>query len=155
MLLKPAFATCPVCVVTVGSGLWIAEKLGVDDLIASLWIGALTAALAIVFADNFKKIKLPYPRVSWSVFSYIFLLLFLQSQGKLNNPCSQIWGVCKILLGTTLGMIVFWLGVLIDQKLREKNNQKVFFPFQKVVVPVSTVLLTSFIFYLLIYGGAR
>lgn len=150
IFVKTAFATCPVCVVAVGGGLWIAERLGIDDLIASIWIGALITASAIALAGKFKKIKLPRPEISWSIISYLLALGTLQVQGTLNSPYCKIWGVCKILLGITIGTVVFWLGVLLDKWLRTKNNNKVFFPFQKVVLPMVFVLLASLVFYLLI-----
>lgn len=147
---KPVYATCPVCVVTVGGGLWIAEKLGIDALVVSIWIGALTTAFAIALAGKFKKIKLPRPEISWSVIFYFLTLATLQLQGKLNNPYCKIWGVCKIWLGVTVGTVVFWLGVLLDKWLRTENNDKVFFPFQKVVMPIFTTLLASLVLYLLV-----
>ncbi len=150
MLAKPAFATCPVCLVAVGSGLWLAEWLGVDDLIAALWIGALSTALAFWFAKQFKLIKLPYPEISWSLISYLSVLAFFQAQGKLWRPYCQIWGICKLFLGVTLGMLVFWLGVFLDRQLRRLNQGSVFFPFQKVVLPVVAVVITSLIFQLIL-----
>lgn len=150
IFVKPVLAICPVCVVTVGSGLWIAEKLGVDDLIVAIWIGALVTATAVVLADKFRWLRLPKPEISWSVIFYFLTLGTLQIQGKLNNPYCKVWGVCKIWLGITIGTTVFWLGVLADRLLRTKNNNKVLFPFQKVVLPVVSVLLTSLIFYLLV-----
>jgi len=59
ILIKPVFATCPVCVITVGGGLWLAKRLGVDDLIAAIWIGSLTTAFAVALSDKWKMIKLP------------------------------------------------------------------------------------------------
>lgn len=150
IFVKPVFATCPVCVVAVGGGLWLAERLGIDDLVVSIWIGALVTAFAIVLAGKFKKIKPPQPEVSWSVIFYFLTLATLQLEGKLNNPDCKIWGVCKIWLGVTVGTFVFWLGVLLDRFLRTKNEGKVFFPFQKVVLPVAAVLLASLIFYFLV-----
>lgn len=150
ILVKSVFAVCPVCVVAVGGGLWLAERLGIDDLIVSIWMGALVAALAIVLAGKFKRIKLPQPEVSWSVISYFLTLATLQIQGKLNNPYCKIWGVCKIWLGLSVGMSVFWLGVLLDRYLRTKNDNKVLFPFQKVVFPLLTTLLATLVFYLLV-----
>lgn len=150
MFIRPVYATCPVCIVAVGGGLWIAEKLGVDDLIASIWIGALVTAFAIALAGKWKLIKLPKPKVSWTIIFYALTLLALQINGNLNNPYCKIWGVCKIWLGVTIGTIVFWLGVLLDGGLRTKNNGKVFFPFQKVVTPIFTTLIASLIFYLLV-----
>jgi len=149
-MIKPVFATCPVCVMAVGGGLWIAEKLGVDDLIAAIWIGAFVTAFAIALADKFNKIKLPKPQITWTIVFYLLTLATMQISGKLNNPYCKIWGVCKIWLGITVGTIVFWLGVLLDKLARKKNNGKVFFPFQKVILPVLAVLLTSWLFYLLI-----
>lgn len=150
MFIKPVYATCPVCVLAVGGGLWLAERLGIDDLIVSLWIGALVTAFAIVLAGKFKKIKLPRPEASWSVIFYFLTLATLQLQGKLNNPYCKIWGVCKIWLGVTVGTFVFWLGAVLDRYLRTKNDNKVFFPFQKVVCPLLTTLLATLVFYLLV-----
>ena len=150
IFVKPVFATCPVCVIAVGGGLWLADKLGVDDLIAAIWIGALVTATAIILADKMQLIKLPKPKISWSVIFYFLSLATLQFQGKLNNPNCKIWGVCRIWLGITIGTIVFWCGILIDKWLRTKNNNKGFFPFQKVVLPVATVLITSLVFYYLL-----
>lgn len=150
IFVRSVFATCPVCVVAVGGGLWLAGTLGIDDLIVSIWIGALVTALATVLAGKFKKIKLPQAEVSWSVIFYFLTLATLQLQGKLNNPYCRIFGVCKIWLGITVGTLVFLLGVFLDRFLRTKNEGKVFFPFQKVVLPVVAVLLVSLIFYFLV-----
>jgi len=149
ILIKPVFATCPVCVITVGGGLWLAKRLGVDDLIAAIWIGSLTTAFAVALSDKWKMIKLPKPRINWTIIFYILTLFYLQISGYLNNPYCKIWGVCKIWLGITVGTIFFWVGILIDNFLRTKNNNKVYFSFQKVVIPVAMVLLASLIFYLL------
>ncbi|MCD6225610.1 hypothetical protein J7J95_00810 [bacterium] len=151
ILTKPVFATCPVCVVAVGSGLWLAEKLGVDDLIAAVWIGGFTTALAIVFASKGKKIRLPYPEVSWTFIFYLLTLATLFLQGKLTNPLCQIWGINKIFLGLTLGVVIFWLGVGVDRWLRRfREDKKAFFPFQKVVCPLGAIVLTSWLLHLVI-----
>jgi len=149
IFVKPVFAQCPVCIVTVGGGLWLAKTLGVDDLIASIWIGALTTAFAIMLADKWKLVKLPKPQISWSVIFYLLTLLYLQIGGFFNRPYCKIWGVCEVWLGITIGTVFLWLGVLLDKFLRTKNNGKVFFPFQKVAAPVAMTLLASLIFYLL------
>ena len=52
---KAAFANCPVCIVTVGGGLFIAQRLGIDDLLITLWISAFNTALAFFMADKIKK----------------------------------------------------------------------------------------------------
>jgi len=150
MLAKSAFATCPVCVIAVGSGLFIAEKLGIDDLIAAIWIGGLISAMALVFADKFRLIKLPWPKVSWTIIGYLLTVASLWAQGKLNNPYCKIWGVCKIWLGITIGTLAIWLGAILDKVLRRKNRDRVFFPFQKVVIPLLITLIISLIFYFIV-----
>jgi len=151
IFVKPVQATCPVCVVAVGGGLWLAEKLGIDDLVVSIWIGALITASAVALGPKFKLIKLPKPALSWTIIFYLLSVLTLQIQGKLNSPYCQIWGVCKIWLGITIGTVVLWLGNLLDQFLRTKSETgKAFFPFQKVIIPFVLVLLASLAFYLAI-----
>lgn len=147
---KPVFATCPVCLVAVGGGLAIAEKLGVDDLIASIWIGALVTALAIALGEKFRLIKLPKPKISWTIVFYLIIVATLWIQGKLNNPGCRIWGVCKIWLGATMGTIFLWIGAGLDLFLRKKNQGKAFFPFQKVILPLGSILIISLFFYSLI-----
>jgi len=151
MLVKSVYATCPVCVVAVGGGLWLAQVLGIDDLIASIWIGALTTTLAIAFGPKFRRIKLPFPEFSWTVISYVLTIVYLGLQGTLNNPYCRIWGICKVWLGITIGTIIIWIGYTLDKFLRTKSkNGKAFFPFQKVVIPFALTAVMSLIFYLLI-----
>jgi len=150
ILVKPVLATCPVCVVAVGSGLWLAGKLGVDDLIAAIWIGALTTAIAVALGGKLRRIKLPKPEVSWTIVFYLLTLAVLKIQGKLGHPYCQIWGIDKIFLGLTIGTIVFWAGVITDCWLRTTNNGRAHFPFQKVILPLTAVLLISLIFHLIV-----
>ncbi|MBU4210421.1 hypothetical protein KKC08_04075 [Patescibacteria group bacterium] len=147
IFVKSAYAVCPVCVVAVGSGLLIAEKLGIDDLIAAIWIGAFTTALAITLAPKIKWPKFPKAEIVWTIIFYLLNVAVLQIQGKLNNPYCKIWGVCRIWLGITIGTILIWLGSFLDITLRKLNKGKVFFPFQKVICPLLLVTIVSFIFY--------
>ena len=147
LFVKPVFAACPVCVAALGGGLWIAEKLGVDDLIVSIWIGALVSSTALWFA---KRMKLPKSGVYWVVIFYLLTLGTFYLWGKLSNPSCQIWGFDKIGLGVTLGTVSFGSGILLDFWLRSKNRNRVFFPFQKVVCPLVLVLLTTLLFYFIL-----
>ncbi len=148
LFVKPVFAVCPVCVVAVGSGLALAEALGVDDLLAALWIGALVTSSSFWIADKFKLVKLPYPEISWSCIFYLLTIGALYIDNQLGNPYCRIWGVDKIWLGVTLGTIFFWVGVVADRLIRKTNNGKVYFPFQKVVLPLFLIALPSLILYL-------
>ena len=149
ILTRSVYATCPVCVVTVGGGLWLAEKLGVDDLIAAIWIGALVTALAIAFA-SYKKQK-PFFRspLALTVLFYLATLATLMLSGKIDNlPFCQIWGTNKIILGLTGGTLALWVGAGLDKFLRRYQREgKAFFPFQKVILPFLTTCLLSLISY--------
>ena len=60
-----------------------------------------------------------------------------------------LWGVDKVLLGTVKGAGMFLLGVVIDKWLRTTNNGKVYVYYQKVIIPVFLLSVTSFILYLI------
>jgi len=150
IFIEPAYAVCPVCTIAVGSGLAVAELLGVDDLVAAIWISALIISSSLWMADKFKRIRLPWPKISWSIIFYLITLATLYFQGKVGNPFCRIWGIDKILLGLTIGLVSFLSGVGADQYLRKKNYNKGFFPLQKVVLPLGIILLISLIFQLFI-----
>jgi small-conductance mechanosensitive channel len=61
----------------------------------------------------------------------------------------MIWGIDKLLLGIMLGSATFFAGGIWYYHLKAKNNGHAYFPFQKVVMPVSTLIILSFIFYFL------
>ncbi|HUW22147.1 MAG TPA: hypothetical protein VMW41_05805 [Candidatus Bathyarchaeia archaeon] len=148
IFVKPVLATCPVCMIAVGGGLAMAKMLGVDDLVAAIWIGALVTVSALWLAQKFHKIKLPKPEISWTLIFYLLTVATLYLQGKIGHPSCQLWGLDKILFGLTLGTILIFLGNLLDRWLRSKNQGKVFFPFQKVAIPLAMVVSTSLIFQL-------
>lgn len=65
---------CPACIITIGGGLLVAKKLGVNDVLA---IGLLTILLSLI-ADkllrkiNHGKVFSPYQRI---IISTIFLFI--------------------------------------------------------------------------------
>ena len=149
IFIKPVYATCPVCVVTVGGGLWLAERLGVDDLIAAVWIGALITTLALAFASYKKQRSFFRSPLVLTVLFYLATLFTLMLSGKIDNsPFCQIWGINKIILGLTGGTLALWAGAGLDKFLRRYHREgKAFFPFQKVVLPFLTTFLLSLISY--------
>jgi len=70
---------CPACVITIGGGLLIAKKLGVNDLVL-------------------------------------------------------------------IGLLTVFLSLITDKILRKINHGKVFFPYQKVVIPLAYLLVVILIF---------
>ena len=149
--IKPALAVCPVCVVAVGIGLGISRWLGIDDTITGVWIGGLILASALWLADWIVKKgwKIPYPKALSVVLMYTFTIIPLWIGKTIGHPKNTLWGIDKILLGIIAGSIAFFLSVWIDKKLRKMNNEKVYIYYQKIILPMLLLTLTSFTFYLL------
>jgi len=143
---------CPVCVVAIGAGLGFSRWLGVDDLVSSVWIGA--ALLTIVYwslhwmrKKNWDfKFSGPVVFLAYYIFTFI-PLWFVQIIG---HPLNKVFGIDKIILGSVSGNFVLWLGLKLHAYLKTKNNDKSYFPYQRVAVPMVCLVLNSLIFYLLL-----
>ncbi|PIY69546.1 hypothetical protein COY90_00110 [Candidatus Roizmanbacteria bacterium CG_4_10_14_0_8_um_filter_39_9] len=149
IFIHPAYAQCPVCVVTVGGGLFIAKKLGIDDLLVSIWLSGLNTAIAFWFASSMKR-KMLSSGWLWSFALFVFTLIYLMATKQTGHRGNTFLGVDKIVFGMTLGFIVSLGAVFIDKWVRYKNNGKVRFYYQKVIIPLVFFLVTSGIFSLLI-----
>jgi hypothetical protein len=142
---NPVYAQCPICIVTVGGGMLIAKKLGVDDLLVSIWISALDTAIAFWLASKFKNKFLRNP---W-LLSFIMLaltLFYFQFTNQIGHLSNRLLGIDKIIFGQSLGLLAMFLGNFIYGFTKYKNNGKTLFPYAKVVFPVGLVLIVTFIF---------
>lgn len=150
----PAKAVCPVCVVAVGAGLGLSRVLGIDDTITGLWIGGLTVAM-IMWTINWarpkiKKVKLiPVWNVLIVIAYYAMIAWPLATQNFIGHPLNTLWGIDKILLGIGLGSVLFLAMSQLYLYLKKNNNNRAYFPFQKVVMPFGALAFFSLIFYLL------
>jgi small-conductance mechanosensitive channel len=151
-----AKAVCPICVVAIGAGLGLSRWLGVDDVISSIWIGALLVAMILWTLTEMKKKNWRFAFDAIVIFLAYYLLIFvpLYYTGILGHPLNKIFGIDKIIFGTILGtaivLLIHWLNKHLKQKGPDGQPGKPFFPYQKVVIPVVVLLLTSIIFYLLL-----
>lgn len=148
-------AVCPVCVVAVGTGVGLCRWLGIDDTISGLWIGGLLVSL-ILWTLNWMKNKNFSFKSSWilvSVAYYVLTIWPLFSFNIMGHPLNKVWGMDKILIGIISGTILFLVSVWLNNFLKKKNNGKVYFPYQKVAIPVAFLLITSLIFYIIIKCG--
>jgi len=167
-----AEAVCPLCVVAVGAGLGLSRWLGVDDVVSSIWIGALLVCMILwtliemrkknlALLNNFAKrnyrfavfnrVKnFPFDAIIISLAYYLLIFIPLYYAGIVGHPLNKIFGIDKIIFGTAVGTVIFLLSYWLHLYLKKKNNGKSFFPYQKVVIPVVILILTSLLFYLLI-----
>lgn len=147
-----ANAFCPVCTVAVAGGVGLSRYLGVDDLITGLWIGALIVAMIVWTLEWFKKKKMRFwgARTLTSAAYYAMIALPLYWNDIIGHPLNKFWGVDKLILGIVLGSIFFFLGGMIHFRLKAKNGDKVFFPFQKVAFAIVPLIILSCVFYFII-----
>ncbi len=140
---------CPVCVVAIGAGLGFSRWFGIDDVVSSVWIGAFMIAIISWTLDYMKKKKWSFTDDGIVItLAYVLLTYIpLYYAGIVGHPLNQIWGLDKIIVGSVMGFIVLYLGHWFNLYLKKQNNGKVFFPYQRVVVPVIFLLVTSFILY--------
>ncbi|MFA5080763.1 MAG: hypothetical protein WC472_04065 [Candidatus Paceibacterota bacterium] len=151
---------CQVCTVAVVAGSYIARQYGIDDTITGLWVGALTL-LAYQWSMEWiekilkkknkklkKRAKIILEIITFSLF-YIFVIWPLHSLEVVGLANNQIFGMDKILFGIIIGTAVFFSAQKWYEEIKTNNNGKAMFPFQKVVMPVGSLILLSIIFYYL------
>jgi hypothetical protein len=145
LIVPSVFAQCPVCIVTVGGGMLLADKLGVDDLIVSIWISGLNVAIAYWLAPKFKYkiLKNPYLSIILLLASTLIYFQFTDQIGALSN---RYLGIDKIIFGQILGTILVVGGHLLDQFIRHRNHNHVLFYYQKVILPLSLLIISTIIF---------
>lgn len=146
-----ANAVCPVCVVAVGAGLGFSRWLKIDDVVSSIWIGALLVAVTMWTIIEMKKHnwRFPFDVIIISLAYYILTLVPLFTYEIIGHPLNKIFGIDKIVFGVFLGTIVFILSYWLHNFLKKENGGKSFFQYQKVVMPLLFLLLTSLVFYFL------
>ena len=152
LILAPtARAVCPLCTIAVASGLGFSRWLGIDDSIMGVWIGGLIISSGFWMADWASKKSWQIRHGKLVASSLMFLLVIgpLYWSKIIGLSGNTLWGVDKILLGTFFGLLAFLLGVKLDQFLRKHHEGKVYIYYQKVILPVLSLTLTSFILFLL------
>lgn len=151
-------AVCPVCTIAVGAGLGLSRYLGIDDSVSSIWIGGLLMSISFWTIDwlgkkNFKifrKLNGDQITVFSFVFWYALTLIPLWMSDIIGHPLNTFLGIDKIIFGTTIGSIMFLVGMWMDKKVRILKGKQLF-QYQKVVLPVASLVITSLLIYY--YGG--
>ena len=147
-LVKTVYAQCPVCIVTVGGGMLLAKKLNIDDFLVALWISGLNTAISFWLASKFKNRFLKNPIVL-SIIMLGFTLFYFAYTNQIGVSTNKILGFDKIIFGQIIGLLIWLLGIFIDRKSRKLNNDKILFPYQKVVFPLGTLLIFTILFKLI------
>lgn len=144
-------AFCPVCTVAAAGGLGLARWFGIDDTVSSLWLGALTVAISVWTFEWLEKKKwtFPYYRLVTTAAYYALLVAPLYFYDLIGHPLNKFLGVDKILVGVIFGSIFFYGAGSLYQWMKKNNHNKPHFPYEKVVLPVGTIVILSILFYFL------
>ena len=148
MLAQSVYANCPVCIITVGGGLFLAKQLGIDDLLVSIWISGLNTAIAFFIASKMKDKRAKRPLL-WSLLFFLFTLFYLFYTKQIGHPENKALGIDKVIFGLTTGLAVFLISSILDKKLRSVNHGKVLFHYQKVIIPFVLLAAVTLLFKLI------
>jgi hypothetical protein len=154
LLPKQALAVCPVCTVAIGAGVGLSRWFGISDTISGLWIGGFILSSGIWISNWLHKRHVKIYHYRWQTLIIVLLFYALTfwslSLTKITgHPFNKIFGIDKLVLGSIIGSIVFLIAVWMDKYLRKINEGKVKFYYQKVILPVGMLLVTSIFFYLI------
>jgi len=151
------YAICPLCTVAVGAGVGFSRSLGIDDAIVGLWIGGLLVSSCMWLFEwlRGKKIVKKGSEKWWSfgvaVLMYAMVLIPLKFTGIIGHPLNTMMGIDKVIFGIVLGSIVFFAAGKLHFYLKRRNREKGYIPYQKVILPVGALWLTTIILYLIVY----
>ncbi len=147
-----ARAICPVCTMAIAAGLGLSRWLGIDDLITGTWLGALLFAGLLWYNSTLvRKNKTAHQilirDIIFLAITGVLVIWPLYYFKIIGDPLRKIWGIDKLLVGIVAGLMVFGLSLLVDKLLRWKRNGKALFPYQKVIIPVTLLLIASYLLY--------
>lgn len=148
-LVTPSFAMCPVCTVGVVAGLGLSRWLGIDDIISGIWIGGLLMSVS-AWTENWmrgKKWNFKGSPFIITIAYYAMVVIPLYMKDIIGHPFNTYWGIDKLILGIIFGSFFFFAGALTYKYLKKANGGHAHFPFEKVVLPISPLIILSIIFY--------
>lgn len=153
LLVGSTKAVCPVCTAAVVAGLGLSRWLGVDDAVSGVWIGGILLSSSFWF---FSWIIKKYPRFDSKLNKYLTVILMyalvivpLILTGVIGHPFNRIWGIDKLVAGITFGSASFMFGVWADKKIRKIKGSQLF-TYQKVVFPVSALIIAGIVLFYLV-----
>jgi len=151
ILLAPvkSLAFCPICTVAVGAGVGLSRYLRIDDTVTGIWIGAFLVS-SIMWLLNYlekRKVTSSVLRAVIALGLYAATATPLYYYDIIGHPQNRIWGFDKLLFGIIVGTILFLLAVELHKLIKSKKGGKVFFSFQKIVVPLIILSIASLVMF--------
>lgn len=150
---KAAFANpaCAVCTVAVGATLGISRKLGIDDTVIGVWLGAFLMLMVVWTIVFCKKKNWRFHGMFWVILAVTFSLVIpIYTFGYITYEARTIFGIDAFLISVIAGAVIIPVSDKLYLFMKKKNGGHAHFPFEKVFVPVAMLALVSFAFY---YGS--
>jgi len=139
---------CLVCSAGIIVGLGLSRWLKVDDSISGLWIGALLLTISFWTNDWLFKKREKKPMIVLFitlVLYWFFTITSLYKANIINDYCLKMFGLNRLVFGSLLGILATSIALVTEKILRQRGNGKALFPYQKVILPISLLVILSFI----------
>lgn len=139
---------CAVCTVAVGASLEIARRMGVDDGVVGVWAGAFLILLGYWTLKWMDKKGWHFKGRDFIVLvSSVTMILFMYISQLVYTPKAiLVFWLDPFLFATICGALVLHYSSEFYQWMKRHNGGHAHFPFEKVVVPVAALALTSWLF---------
>lgn len=144
---------CDLCTIGVIAGLSISRYLGVDDSVVGVWIGACLVALiggTVAYMEK-KNIRYPFRNTSIAAMFVAFTGISFYYAGVIGvyrNTFFRSTSIFldKILISSIVGALVLVASASLYQWMKRRHGGA-YFPFQKVVMPIASLIAASAVFY--------
>lgn len=142
---------CAVCTIAIVGGLGISRLLGVDDTVVGVWVGAGLLAMSqwTVYFFEKKNITNIWVKILCYVFTYSLILpLFLGDAPSIIFNLNRILFIDSFVFSILIGSLTLFGSVKLYYYMKDKNGGKPHFPFEKVALPIVSLAIVSFIFFI-------
>ncbi len=145
-----AFANpaCAVCTVAVGASLEIARRMGVDDGVVGVWAGAFMLLLGYWTLKWMDKKGWQFKGRDFIILTasvLMILFMYISYLAYSPKPILIFW-IDPFLFAAICGALVMHYSSVFYQWMKKRNGGHAHFPFEKVIIPVAALALTSWAF---------
>lgn len=141
-----SYSICPVCTLTAGATFAFARYLGISDLSTGILIYAFLFSSSELFKNWLMKKRInKYVSITSSYFIHFGSIYFIYEKYA-QNTLDFIFGMNTFLFGIIVGFFSSLFSQIIYRYLKKNNNNKPFFPFQKIVMFILFNIISVIIF---------
>lgn len=130
----------------------LARWLGVSDLVLGLWMGALLISVSVVTVKWLAKYGKDFKGSFWVVFLLTLALTIYSVKGQLVwSGFGLVIGLPPVIAGIIFGAILIFGIDFVNKLFISRHEGKVYFLYQKLIVPIVGIVLASLITHFLLH----